>query len=143
MGLEGIIKLCDQVRETSSAIHVHHGNGFLKKMNEFSVCGIRKEAMANVLVVAKEVFLTPPSREKLCCAYDPFLPLESLWSCLAQLIEFLVTHYRCRRTARTIGGLYQHGGFISLSPIFQCCFFATAPPVKKRNSLRWKTCPYP
>lgn len=27
MGMDDIIRLCDQVRETSYAIHLYHGNG--------------------------------------------------------------------------------------------------------------------
>ncbi len=32
--MEDIMRLCDQVRETSYAIHVYHGNGYLEKVYE-------------------------------------------------------------------------------------------------------------
>lgn len=32
--MDNIMKLCDQVRETSYAVHAYHGNGYLEKVYE-------------------------------------------------------------------------------------------------------------
>ncbi len=32
--MDNIMKLCDQVRETSYAVHTYHGNGYLEKVYE-------------------------------------------------------------------------------------------------------------
>jgi GxxExxY protein len=34
VAVDGMLKLCDQVREIAYAIHVFHGNGYLEKVYE-------------------------------------------------------------------------------------------------------------
>jgi len=46
--MDDIIKLCDQVRETSYAVHLYHGNGYLEKVYENALVNRLRKAGFNI-----------------------------------------------------------------------------------------------
>ena len=48
MTAEDIMSLCDQVRETSYAIHLYHGNGYLEKVYENALVNRLRKAGLHV-----------------------------------------------------------------------------------------------